>query len=137
MNIVVDTMTLQPTIWLYPKGFGTIRGRVVDSGSKSPLKNVKITLRIYKEDTYDPFGSIYDKTVNTDSGGDFVLNQVLETWPPPDIEGNSYFNHKHYTHEITISLDGYYPKTIDIDSLEAGQVLDLGDITLNKKGSTI
>ncbi len=134
MHIVANTTSDYGTIWLYPKGFGKIKGRVIDAGTEVPLEGATVKLNVYAN-CGDPFGGIYDKTVTTGPDGKFEFDNVIETWPPPDVMESNYFNYDSRYHTVTVNAgDDYYEKTVTINSLLANQTLDLGDVKLGAKG---
>ena len=124
-HIVADASTLQSPIYLWPKGYGTIKGRVVDASGGSPISGAKVTLHPYSGGNVVKY---------TNGSGRFTFNGVIETWPPPGVVGNNYYNQTGRRHSVTVEKSNYDSKSVGSIELNAGQTSNLGDIKLTTGG---
>ncbi len=123
-----QTVTFED-IKLWPIKYGSIKGKVIDAGTHAPIQGAKVELLTY-------WNSPQPNPIYTNDEGEFLFSKVIETWPPPELVGNSYYNQNPRTHTLRISAGpNYYPKTIANITLKANQELDLEDIELLQKGS--
>jgi len=117
--------TTYETIRLWPKGYGTIKGRVVIANTSPPLplEDAKVTLNLYDGGK---------KVVTTIEDGRFEFKNVIETWPPPEIKGDSYYNQALQRHSLTIEAGELYDsQSIGPIELKANEEVNLGDIKLS------
>ncbi|MCM8774512.1 MAG: hypothetical protein NC820_07260, partial [Candidatus Omnitrophica bacterium] len=122
LSISEGITTEYPDIRLFPIGFGKIKGRVIDADTKMPLECITVKVETYL--------SSYNEKTTTDSSGKFSFSS-LESWPPPEIEGDSYYVQTERKHKIIIeSTTLYSGVTISDIALKADETLDLGDIEL-------
>ncbi|MCM8827454.1 MAG: prepilin-type N-terminal cleavage/methylation domain-containing protein [Candidatus Omnitrophica bacterium] len=124
LSISEGITTEYPEIRLFPQGFGTIKGRVIDANTKIPLEGITVKLETY----------LSSKNTTTNSKGKFSFSSI-ESWPPPEIKGDSYYVQTERKHKIIIEGTTLYSGvTIRDITLDAGQTLDLGDIELISLG---
>jgi prepilin-type N-terminal cleavage/methylation domain-containing protein len=120
------------TIRLWPAVYGGIvTGRVMESGvDGGPIPGATVKLR-----------GPQNKDTATGGNGIFTFSNLLETWPPSGMgPADPYYKHNpinYYILEVR-STDAYEvygptPATIILDQTN-GYSVDLGDITLRKKG---
>ncbi|OQX81991.1 MAG: hypothetical protein B6D56_00955 [Candidatus Omnitrophica bacterium 4484_70.1] len=117
--------TTYETIRLWSKGYGVIKGRVVIANTSPPLplEDAKVTLNLYDGGK---------KIVTTGEDGRFEFKNVIETWPPPEIKGDSYYNQALQRHSLTIEAGELYDsQSIGPIELKANEELNLGDIKLS------
>ncbi len=101
---------------LWPVGRGKIIVNVLDSGTKLPISGALVKFINYQGE---------EKNITTSSDGIATFNTALETWPPPDLPTDLYYNHTKRTHtlKVTHPSDFYTDVSIVIDSLERDQTL--------------
>ncbi|MCK5215516.1 MAG: hypothetical protein KAR05_09210 [Candidatus Omnitrophica bacterium] len=112
---------------MWPRGSGIVTGTVRESGTGVPINNAAVTFRTYTGTVY------YD---NTDAGGQFTFNNVIESWPPPLLPaGDSYYNHTVRLHSIDVTDNSglYYGYSASGITLNNGQTRTF-DVELNKRG---
>jgi len=126
ISIQENQTTTYGDIRLWPQGYGTIKGRVVIAGTGTPISGATVSLNLYT-------GS--GNSVTTDGQGRFQFNNIPETWPPPAVVGDNYYNQTEKKHSLDLSYTNTYePQTISDLILNDGETLDLGDIGLVLKG---
>lgn len=69
------------TLELWPKGYGTVRVKIVRHGTGTPVVGAVVTL----------WGSVNYSGVSN-ANGELVLENVLETWPVHGVLGNPKYN---------------------------------------------
>ncbi len=113
---------------LWPVGRGKIIATVVDSGTKFPIAGARVKFINYQGE---------EKNIITSSDGIATFNTVLETWPPPDLPADLYYNHTKRTHSLSVTdPSGFYAGvSMVIDSLQRDQTLTK-TIELDGKGGT-
>lgn len=113
-----NQVTTHPDIKLWPKGYGKIEGKVLRAGTVNlPINNAKVTLQLYTGTKF---------TTYTDSNGEFEFNNVLESWPPPNLPSDDpYYNHTSHTHIITVEHEGYETYTLQGIQVEKGETTQL------------
>ena len=125
ISIQENKTTRYEDIRLWPKGYGTIKGKVKSSTGGS-ISGATVRLDVYT-------GS--DKSTTTDSKGKFEFSNVIETWPTPEVKGDSYYNQRERRHSLDVSYtDAYDTAHVSGISLNEGGTNNLGDIILNLKG---
>lgn len=130
ISIQENTTAAYETIRLWPRGYGTITGRVVIAGTDPPVPIKDATVKL---DQYGDGG--IEETITTKSTGKFTFTKVIESWPPPDVVGDSYYNQTKRGHSLHAEGGGLYDfKTVGSIMLDAGQTQDVGDIGLVPKG---
>ena len=124
-HIAANVSTWQSPIYLWPEGYGIIKGRVVDASGGSPISGAKVTLHRYSG------GSIVKYT---NGSGRFTFDGVIETWPPPGVVGNNYYNQTTRRHSVTVEKSNYDSKSVGSIKLNAGTTTNLGNIKLTTGG---
>jgi prepilin-type N-terminal cleavage/methylation domain-containing protein len=120
-----NEITNYPLIRLYPKSKGAIRGRIVDAGSGTPLPGVRFNHSI---------PGIGSTQVITDDNGEFQLTDMLESWPPPNVKGDSYYHQASRGHWfIVFDTEEYEEKIEENVELLAGEIKDI-EIPVSQKG---
>lgn len=138
VNIQQNEVATYETIRLYPRGYGTIKGRVLDVANDEPIEGAEVWLDVYNDNVGNKYDSLtqwhYNYVTNTDGEGDFVFSHVIETWPPEGID-DTYYQTNERKHLIAVThTEEYEPVILEPFTLKANQELDLGDIHLTKKG---
>ena len=113
---------------LWPKGFGRVTGTVRDQGTRRPLPGAAVRVMLYDSTTVN---------VVTDQNGQYVFNQVAETWPPAAMPaGDPYYQHGAAGHSLAVTHPSgtYLPYSQPVSLLENGQTLVI-DVDLTVQGN--
>ncbi len=114
---------------MFPRGYGGVEGAVLDSITGNPIEDVEVVFRLYDGGRH---------RVSTESDGEFSIDPVLESWPPPpDILNNhdGYYNTGERLHRFSIDGgDEYEPYSRGGIEVIRNQTTDVGNIFLIRKG---
>lgn len=123
--VVENKTTVCDDIWLWPCGYGTIEGRVVIFGAKSPIAGAIVKLSM----------GPYAPTYTTGADGKFSFINMPESWPPPSLPNDpAKYNLTPILYYLAVAYtDAYVSRSIQDIQLPAGQSVDLGDIELSLK----
>lgn len=105
-------------IRLWPIGTGNIEVTVVDQISNAPVEGISVTLRTY-------FGS--NVTLTTNAAGIALFSGIRETWPPPAIPTDGYYNLAPQNHVLQVRPDEsvYESQDVNITGFDAGENLSI------------
>lgn len=117
VNILTDTL-IGYNARLWPMGTGRINVTVLDQTTGLPMDGVSVV--------FDPyFGANVVRT--TSGGGVASFINVPETWPPPSVPNDGYYQMSPRNHVIQINHDpaNYQPHTEVISNFNAGNTLNV------------
>jgi hypothetical protein len=117
-----------PYIRLWPRGYGTITGRVVDAGNSMPVVGATVTLGYVQDCNWT------QKTRTTSSTGTFSFTNVPESWPAPGVSADAYYNRSPLKWELQATHSSYNDgDLIENITLNSGESKNMGDISLSPK----
>lgn len=129
-SVSAGTTNTYMQVKLWPRGTGTIRGKLVQQGTTDPVIGAAVNLYCYSDaDTGN------DQNAITDANGNFVFNNVIESWPPTAMTGGGSYYKKTPArkHSLKFSHPDHYEITRVDQTLDRGQDLDLGNIQMTLK----
>jgi len=117
VNILTDNV-IDYDARLWPVGVGRINVTVIDQTTGQPMDGVNVVFNPY-------FGSNIVRT--TAGGGVAIFNNVPETWPPPALPADGYYQMSLRNHALEINHDpANYQSHIEVISdFTAGETLNI------------
>lgn len=111
------------SIALWPQGFGTLNITVLRQGTATPVANASVALS----------GPTSVSLSSGSPAGVYTFNNVLETWPVPEVLGNPQFNQTVRSYTVRVTHPAYEDAVPLIVTLNRGETKSVS-ITMIPKG---
>ena len=111
------------SIGLWPQGSGTLNITVLRQGTATPVTNASVALS----------GPTSVNLSSGSSGGVYAFNNILETWPVPEVLGNPQFNQTVRTYTVRVTHSAYEDAVPLSVTLNRGETKSVS-ITMIPKG---
>ncbi|MBL8013891.1 MAG: type II secretion system protein [Candidatus Omnitrophica bacterium] len=120
--IAADVVNTVGDVGLWPQGFGRINVTVLRQGTSTPISNAAVSV-----------SGPTNTTLSSGPGGVYAFNNILETWPVPEVVGNPKFNQTARQYSIRVTHSAYEDSTPVTLTLSRNETKDV-TISMSPKG---